>query len=335
MWETMGPIADRSRERLGVSDVAIVEFRRIMVDAVRSVRDWRAGDRHGRHRRSPHVALRSFEGIVSKDTDWKTLGTGAERHAARANRRRTVDCPGAVATFPRPARMPGVITSLSTEETDETAATRKSRHARHSPSALAVPVYAQDTLKVAAGQRGNWDTSIAEIGQRAGIFKKHGLVLEILYTQGGGETQQAVISGSVDIGVAAGVMGVLSAYLQGRAGAHHRCGNHRRADLFWYVPADSPIKSLKDTDGKTIAYSTNGSSTHGIVTAFMKQYDLKAKPTATGGPAPTLTQVMSNQIDVGWSAPPFGLAAARRQARFASSRAATTRRCSRARRCAC
>ena len=33
-----------------------------------------------------------------------------------------------------------------------------------------------------------------ELGQQAGIFKKHGLVLEILYTQGGGETQQAVIS---------------------------------------------------------------------------------------------------------------------------------------------
>src|SRR5439155_9190891 len=80
------------------------------------------------------------------------------------------------------------------------------------------------------------------------------------------------------------------------------------SDLYWYVPASSPIKSLKDTEGKTIAYSTNGSSTHGIVTALMKQYDLKAKPTATGGPAPTLTQVMSGQIDVGWSAPPFGLA---------------------------
>ena len=36
MWETMGPIADRSRERLGASDVAIVQFRRIMVDAARS-----------------------------------------------------------------------------------------------------------------------------------------------------------------------------------------------------------------------------------------------------------------------------------------------------------
>jgi len=73
------------------------------------------------------------------------------------------------------------------------------------------------------------------------------------------------------------------------------------------VPANSPIKSLKDTEGKTIAYSTNGSSTNGIVTAFVKQYDLKAKPVATGSPSSTLTQVMSGQIDVGWSAPPFGL----------------------------
>src|ERR1700674_1957933 len=166
---------------------------------------------------------------------------------------------------------------------------------------------AQETLKIAAGQRGNWDTTIAEIGQLGGIFRKHGLVLEILYTQGGGETQQAVISGSVDIGVAPGIMGVLSAYSKGAPVRIIGAETTGAADLFWYVPASSPIKSLKDTEGKTIAYSTNGSSTHGIVTAFMKQLDLKAKPTATGGPAPTLTQVMSNQIDVGWSAPPFGL----------------------------
>ena len=169
------------------------------------------------------------------------------------------------------------------------------------------PAAAQETLKVAAGQRGNWDTSIAEVGQRGGIFKKHGLNLEILYTQGGGETQQAVISGSVEIGVATGIMGVLSAFSKGAPVRIIGAETTGASDLFWYVPANSPIKSLKDTDGKTIAYSTNGSSTHGIVTAFVKQYDLKAKPTATGGPAPTLTQVMSNQIDVGWSAPPFGL----------------------------
>ena len=167
--------------------------------------------------------------------------------------------------------------------------------------------FAQDTLKLAAGQRGNWDTSISEVGQRAGIFKKHGLVLEILWTQGAGETQQAVISGSADLGIAGGIMGALSAYSKGAPVRIISAETTGASDLFWYVPASSPIKTLKDTDGKTIAYSTNGSSTHGIVTAFMKQYDLKARPTATGGPAPTLTQVMSNQIDVGWSAPPFGL----------------------------
>jgi NitT/TauT family transport system substrate-binding protein len=169
------------------------------------------------------------------------------------------------------------------------------------------PASADDTLKLAIGQRGNWDTSVSEIGQRAGIFKKHGLTLEIVYTQGAGETQQAVISGSVDLGVAAGVMGALSAFSKGAPVRVISAETTGAGDLYWYVKADSPIKTLKDTDGKTLAYSTNGSSTHGIVTAFIKQYDLKAKPTAMGGPAANLTAVMTGQVDVGWAAPPFGL----------------------------
>ena len=172
---------------------------------------------------------------------------------------------------------------------------------------LANVAIAQDTLKLATGQRGNWDTSIGEVGQRAGIFKKHGIVLEILYTQGAGETQQAVLSGSVDIGVATGIMGALSAFSKGAPIRIIGAETTGAGDLYWYVQSNSPMKSLKDTEGKTIAYSTNGSSTHGIVTAFMKQYDLKAKPTGTGGPPGTLTQVMSGQIDIGWAAPPFGL----------------------------
>lgn len=173
--------------------------------------------------------------------------------------------------------------------------------------AAAQPALAQDTLKLAVGQRGNWDTSVSEVGQRAGIFKKHGLELEIVYTQGAGETQQATISGSVDIGVAAGVMGVLSAYSKGAPVRILSAETTGASDLYWYVKADSPIKNLKDTAGKTLAYSTNGSSTHGIVVAFMKEHGLSAKPTATGGPPGTLTQVMSGQIDIGWAAPPFGL----------------------------
>ncbi len=77
MWETMGPIADRSRERLGVSDVAIVHFRRIMVEAARTV--GAGGPAIGTGPGAvPHVALRGYAGIVPKATDWKTLGVSAD-----------------------------------------------------------------------------------------------------------------------------------------------------------------------------------------------------------------------------------------------------------------
>jgi ABC-type nitrate/sulfonate/bicarbonate transport system substrate-binding protein len=163
-------------------------------------------------------------------------------------------------------------------------------------------------LKLAVGQRGLWDTSISDVGQRAGIFKKHGLTLELLYTQGAGETQQAVISGSVEIGVGVGIMGVLSAYSKNAPVRIIGAEITGAGDLFWYVKADSPIKTIQDFNGKTIAYSTNGSSTHGVVTAYIKQYGLTAaKATPTGGPPATMTAVMSGQVDVGWSAPPVGL----------------------------
>jgi NitT/TauT family transport system substrate-binding protein len=172
---------------------------------------------------------------------------------------------------------------------------------------MAQSALAQDKLKLAIGQRGNWDTSVSEIGTRLGIFKKHNLELEMLYTQGGGETQQAVLSNSVDLGIAVGIMGALSAYSKGAPIRIIGAETTGAKDIYWYVKADSPVKTLKDFDGKSVAYSTNGSSTHGVVNAFVRENNIKPRPTATGGPAPTLTQVMSGQIDVGWAAPPFGL----------------------------
>src|SRR5215213_2155637 len=56
-------------------------------------------------------------------------------------------------------------------------------------------------LKIASPQRGSWEGAVPELGREQGIFKKHGLDLEILYTAGGGETLQTVVSGAVDIGL--------------------------------------------------------------------------------------------------------------------------------------
>jgi len=188
----------------------------------------------------------------------------------------------------------------------------KSRRAMHALIALMALVtwqraLAEDTLKLAIGQRGNWENAAPELGQKAGFFKKRGLVLELLYTQGAGETLQAVISSSVDIGVGVGTAGVLGAFAKGapvRAIANSTTGAD---DLFWYVPAASPIKSIKDANGKTIAYSTNGSSTNLAVLAFNREFGVQAKPVATGSPASTFTQTMTGQVDIGWSSPPFGV----------------------------
>jgi len=80
MWESMGPITDRSEDNLGLSDVAVIQFRRQMIAAAKRVRD--GGPAIGTT--EPHIPkgkLSSFEGIVPKSTNWRTLGVSAEELA--------------------------------------------------------------------------------------------------------------------------------------------------------------------------------------------------------------------------------------------------------------
>jgi NitT/TauT family transport system substrate-binding protein len=174
--------------------------------------------------------------------------------------------------------------------------------------ALANPACADDLVKMTIGQRGNWDTAVPHLGEKAGIFKKHGISMEMVYTRGSGETVQPVISGNVDLGLAVGTLGAIGYFAKGapiRIVAAQATG----AADYWYAkdPAIKTLKDLKDSKGKSIAYSTNGSSTHSMVLAFIKEYKLDVKTVATGSPPATLTNVMSGQVDIGWAAPPFGL----------------------------
>ena len=165
--------------------------------------------------------------------------------------------------------------------------------------------HAQDLLKLGVPQRGNWDTSIPDIGQKAGIFAKHGVKLEMLYTAGAGETMQGVISGSLDIGLATGTSGIMAAFSKGAPVRPFSSSMTGADDIFWYVPANSPIKTLKDAAGKTMAYSSNGSSSNLGALALIRQSGTDIKAVAAGAAPATFTQVMSGQIDIGWSAPPY------------------------------
>ena len=72
MWVSMGKIADRTRDMLGASDLAIVEFRRLMVDAARNVAG--GGKAIGTNaNRIPQAAIKSVQGVYEKSVDWRTL----------------------------------------------------------------------------------------------------------------------------------------------------------------------------------------------------------------------------------------------------------------------
>jgi NitT/TauT family transport system substrate-binding protein len=171
-----------------------------------------------------------------------------------------------------------------------------------------VQAFAEDTLNVAVGQINNWENQQPTLGQDIGIFKKLGLVLNNVGTAGAGETMQPVIAGSADLGLGVGVAGAMRAFAKGAPVRVLLPAFTGTGDLYWYVRADSPLKTVKDaTEKNTVAYSTNGSSSNNLVLAFVSELGLKAKPTPTGSPAGTLTAVMSGQVDIGWAAPPFGL----------------------------
>ena len=87
MWEGMSPISDRTMERVGASDVAVVAFRRLMVEAARNMGAGGpaigTGEPH-----IEHATISSYEGVVLKTTNWRSLGGGSEAPLERTQGRK-------------------------------------------------------------------------------------------------------------------------------------------------------------------------------------------------------------------------------------------------------
>ncbi len=166
---------------------------------------------------------------------------------------------------------------------------------------------ADDAMKIAGSRRGGCEQCVSQLGQDKGIFKKHGLTLELFYTQGSAETLQSVISNSVDIGIGLGTHAMLSAFLKG-APIRGIGGSFTSADeQFYYVPADSPVRTMKDADGKSIAISTNGSASNMFALHLAQHFGVNLKPQPAGNYTATLTQALTKQVEIGFSAAPFNL----------------------------
>jgi phthalate 4,5-dioxygenase oxygenase subunit len=81
MWVSMGRRVERHSDTLGASDLAIVEFRRLMVDAARKVAEGGRAIGTGAARQ-PQAAIASREGLYPKEIDWRDLPQQARTAAA-------------------------------------------------------------------------------------------------------------------------------------------------------------------------------------------------------------------------------------------------------------
>lgn len=165
-------------------------------------------------------------------------------------------------------------------------------------------VWSMEKVKVATTFLGLWDTSQPQFCKDRGEFEKAGLDVEIHNTRGGSENVQSVLAGGMDIGYSPGVNSVLAAYSQGAEIKIVGSQFTGQAGAFFYVPASSPIQTVEDLNGRSIAFSRPGGAMEGLLLAFKEERKLDFKPVATGAMNATHTMVMTGQVDVGYSVVP-------------------------------
>lgn len=183
-------------------------------------------------------------------------------------------------------------------------------HLRHSSLvALAVatawgsPVHAQamEKVKVATTFLGLWDTSQPTFCKDRGEFSKAGLDVDVISTRGGSENVQAVTAGGMDIGYSPGTNSVLAAYMQGAKIKIISTEFIGQNDTYFYVRADSPLKTIDDIKGKSVAYPRPGGASEGVLLGLKAERHIDFNAVATGAMDATFTMVMTKQIDVGYS----------------------------------
>jgi NitT/TauT family transport system substrate-binding protein len=148
------------------------------------------------------------------------------------------------------------------------------------------------------------------VAQEKGFYRENNIEVDAVFTRGGGENVQAVVSGDAQIGLGTGTLAVISAFVK-KAPIRIAAAEITGLDAFWYAQSNTPIRRIEDLAGKKIAFSRPGSSTHMGALAIADQVKAKGvkppEPVSLGGIPEVYTAVRTGQADSGWSVPPFQL----------------------------
>lgn len=161
------------------------------------------------------------------------------------------------------------------------------------------PAWADVTLRYLSSQGG---LSAFELADELGYFEGTGITFEnVGYAQGGPASLVALAGGSVEIGSAA-TAAVLNSIAAGNdfVAAYPSNGINDEAQSIFYVLEDSPIKTIKDIAGKTIAVNTLGAHLDYVVREALFQNGLpEDSANLIVVPGPQLEQVLrSGQVDI-------------------------------------
>jgi NitT/TauT family transport system substrate-binding protein len=169
------------------------------------------------------------------------------------------------------------------------------------------PAVAADNVSLAIGQFGAWTSMIAQEGVDAGLFKRANIDVKANYTDGGPDTIAAVTGGGADFGMGIGTTAAIAAFMKGAPIRIVAASFTGSGDIYYFARAESAINSFADLNGKTLGFSRPGSSSFTIAQVLAEQAGVKPTFVASGGMPATLTQVLSGQLDVGWSGVPMSL----------------------------
>ncbi len=171
------------------------------------------------------------------------------------------------------------------------------------------PISAQvKTVKVAMTSKENLDNLPVFVGMQMGFFNEVGQKLDLSYFRGGGEVVRAVTTKSVDLGYTVAASATLIAAARGEPLKIVAGGTAPLVGVVWVVPADSPLKSIKDLKGKKAGFSSPGSVTHIALQTILKaeglEPDKDVQLVRVGTPGDSWAAIKNKVVDTGWHVNP-------------------------------
>jgi ABC-type nitrate/sulfonate/bicarbonate transport system substrate-binding protein len=136
---------------------------------------------------------------------------------------------------------------------------------------------------------------IVDVMRKAGLFKKYGLDIDLVYIQGSPILTSAMMSGQVPLSFLGGAAIVASA-VGGADTVYLACGINT---LYWRLFSTPDVKTLDDLKGKKIGLTTMGSQEDAVMRFLLKERGINPDRDVTFlavGAAPTRLAALSKGV---------------------------------------